>query len=174
MSDGLFEFVRVTLSNDLLGGGSVAALEEGEDVALVFPNGGVIGLVQLIALEEPAFHSIDRNKISDRHERQRAHEGGGQRNEAEPGRQRRIGKRYSQGEGEERRCHKRRMRRIAQGISCADDEDHQGLRREQLDEPASMKQLLVRMEDLEQQAESDEVEDRAQRPEHEHELADHV
>ena len=61
-----------------------------------------VGLVQLIAPEEPAFHDIDEDKIGDGHERQRAHEGGGQRNEAEPGRQRRIRKRHSYGESQER------------------------------------------------------------------------
>ena len=56
-------------------------------------------LGQPIALEKPPFHAINGDKIADGHEGERAHDGGGQRNEAEPVCERRIGKRHSQSEG---------------------------------------------------------------------------
>jgi hypothetical protein len=50
------------------------------------------------------------------------------------------------------------MRPIPQGARCANDKDHQDLRREGLDEPGGMKQCFVNPEDPEQQPESNEVE----------------
>src|SRR5271166_821756 len=50
-------------------------------------------LVQLVPLEEPLLHDKDQEKIGDGQKRDRAHEGGGRRNEAQPVRKRRIWKR---------------------------------------------------------------------------------
>src|SRR5271166_3257218 len=85
-----------------------------------------LGLIQLIALVEPALHEEDEDKIGDGHERESAEERAGQRNEPEPVRERRIGKRNRQGAGQEGTRSERGMRRIPQGVSRTDDEDHQG------------------------------------------------
>src|SRR5271170_3511128 len=94
----------------------------------------ILGLAQLIAREEPPFYALDREKISDRHERECAHDGGGHWDETEPVCKRRIGKRHRHGEGEERACHERRMRPIPERVRCANDEDYQDLGREGFDE----------------------------------------
>ena len=65
------------------------------------------GLAQLIVRKEPTFYAVNSEKIGDRHERERAHEGGVHWDETEPVGKRRVGKRHRYAEGEQRTCHER-------------------------------------------------------------------
>ena len=60
-------------------------------------------------------------------------------------------------------------KRVAAG---ANDEDHQHLSRQRFDEPAGLEQRLVRVQHREQHVESEEIEQRTDRPDDPHEVAD--
>lgn len=67
---------------------------------------------------------------------------------------------------------KKRMWLAAERVSsCAQDKDYQNLRGQRLDKPAGLEQSLIRVKDQKKETECQEIEQRADRPENQHEIA---
>jgi len=90
----------------------------------------VIGSVQLIAGEEPTFHTLKNKEMGDGRARECAQDGSGHCHEAEPVGRREMAKRDGQTECGRRTYQAQRRRLVLQEMRCAHDEDHQYLIRD--------------------------------------------
>jgi hypothetical protein len=123
---------------------------------------------------EPPLAELDHQQVGDDHPGEHREKGCRKRREAERVRERRERQRDAHGDDQERRDRERPARPVAEELHAprADREEHDALSGERLDEPAGAEERRAGVEHAEHHAEGGEVEDRADRPEEEHEAPD--
>ncbi len=126
-----------------------------------------------ISSVEPALAQFHQRQIDREQHGQKAEELQRQRHESQAAGDRRERKQHRQCDHAERQPSEPGVRMAAQRIAAgADDEDHQYLGGDGLDEPAGVEQGLVGLEQCHQQVKSQQVEQRADGANGQHEVAD--